>query len=222
MLGITIGSGKGWKENAKAAALQMQNMTGIECLVFDYEEPNIHPVWHKALIPAVYGHQQHKHFLYFDADIYCIKPWNPQELIEQYPNKFMACLDRSEDPYLLSVCHLLQLDPWKYINAGLYIFGEAQFEMFHEVWKHRFNEIELREQSVINQYIKDRWDTVHLLDKKYNRMIWLDQIPEGELYNNSSLQDDTINIHSSYEQGFENDNPLRYTTKLQKFLPRNN
>jgi hypothetical protein len=204
MIGITLGVGN-YKKDAYYAALRMQQMTGLKCHVYTLEEKGISPVWLKCLI-----HKQFKadSYLYFDSDIYCLKKWNPLEIFNNGKQTFTACLDRTDTDFVQNVSWMHDIDSSKYLNAGLYMYSPEHFQLFEKVWSHRKEDICLAEQTMLNYYLQKENYEVQVISKIYNKMIKLE---EGYNYHDHQ---ETINLHNSYELGFEKDAIPRFYTKL--------
>lgn len=130
MIGVTIGIGKEWTEVARRAADRMAENTGLECHVIDswngkqYE----HPGWMKCRILDLF--RKERSFLYFDADVWSVKKWNPSALFEGCNRDFTA-VPAVDNQFIVDECRRFEL-PFggKYICSGMFMFGREHRAIF--------------------------------------------------------------------------------------------
>jgi hypothetical protein len=170
MIGVTIGIGEGWREVAGVAARQMELMTGLECLVID-DGVNFgtvtHPSWMKCLLAKNFP--QHSEFLVFDADVICVRPWDPKALFVSMGRNFCAVPEENHVPVLVE-CHNFRLPfPDWYVNGGLLMFGREHQPVWDEVWAKHPEYGSWLEQTALNEAL--RGHEVARLPRIYNSML---------------------------------------------------
>lgn len=175
MIGVTIGIGKEWFECAHWAARRMEDMTGLECRVVEsscyFQGGNLHPSWWKHRIRELHRSDDGD-YLYFDADIIPLKPWNPKEIFEKNGRKLCAVPDNN-----VLMCSQVRAEekaigipPNTYLNAGLFIFGREHATVFEETWSRRPKFHRWIDQSAWNGALFDLKTRVAVLPKKFNEM----------------------------------------------------
>lgn len=183
MIGVTIGFGNEWNAVAKRAAARMSELTGLDCRVIDsvsgeYE----HSSWFKC--HAIEKFPESDSFLYFDADIWCLKPWNPEQLFESHGGKFCAVLEPQHNAIDIE-CGRWAIDRKKYFNGGLMMFGREHKYVFENALRyHPFGR--WYEQTPLNisaQLLPD----LCLLPQKYNTLAHGGRTPQD--------LSDVVNLH---------------------------
>ncbi len=165
MIGVTIGYGA-WHEVACAAAARMQAMTGLECRILpDYlvDDPQ-RASWAKMRVLEAYPEDN---FLIFDADVFCMKPWNPMEWADR--PTFVA-----EKPNKMTVaeCQLFGLPQERYINGGLWIVSRDEAPLFDAIKKMYPEYGRWQEQTALNKAIhRDLRLPVRYLPRAYNDLV---------------------------------------------------
>ena len=78
MIGIIIGINPIYKELAKLSAKCFQEMTGLEALILGESELQKSGLTHPASLKLkAFDYVDDNNIIYFDADWFCIKKWNP-------------------------------------------------------------------------------------------------------------------------------------------------
>ena len=130
MIGVTLGIGKGWEEVAKRAADRMSEFTGLQCHVISKWSGKAfeHPAWLKCRILDIF--RTENDFLYFDSDIWCVKPWKPDKLFEGCNRDFVA-VPAVDNKFIEQECKRFNLPMGgQYISAGLLVFGREHRQVF--------------------------------------------------------------------------------------------
>ncbi len=173
MIGVTIGIGVGWFECAHAAARRMEDKTGLPCTVIEREPlvgEDVHPSWFKHVIHAMF--KNCNSFLYFDADMLAMKPWNPEAIFDLNGRRLCAVLDN--DPAMASQVRQeekeLGIARGTYLNAGLFIFGREHAPLFEATWAKRPAYHRWIDQGAFNKSIHELRVPVALLNKEFNDM----------------------------------------------------
>lgn len=130
MIGVTIAIGPDWKEVAQLASDRMTSFTGLKCHIVDdwHGVPYEHPSWVKCRLLDIFRNEDS--ILYFDSDIWCMKPWKPDKIFEGCNRDFMA-VPAVDNKYIQDECKRFNLPQGgKYITAGLLLFGREHREVF--------------------------------------------------------------------------------------------
>lgn len=170
MIGVTIGIGKGWQELATAAARRMEDWAGLPCVVIDQDTIGCaHPSWLKCHIPAMFPHDDE--FLVFDADILCVREWDPAALFETLGRPFMAVPEPGTNPEVMEECRKWQLAfPDSYLNCGLLIFGREHAPVLDATWAYHPHGGAWLEQSALNRSLVDSGVEICRLPRRYNTL----------------------------------------------------
>jgi lipopolysaccharide biosynthesis glycosyltransferase len=189
MIGLTPAIGQPWIDIAVKAAVQMEEMTGIICHPVLQDFNTVHPSWNKTRLAELYPN--HNEYFIFDADIICLKHWNPTELFCRHDRALLCVPDRNNERVEEEcVQHGIPF-PDRYINAGLTIFGREHLPIWEAVWKmHPFKKGWL-EQTPLNMVLKqyeNNGGKVVRLDRKYNRITGWQSLHRAQA-------DDTVNAH---------------------------
>jgi len=142
----------------------MSELTGLNCVVVnDWHGSKLeHPSWVKCRILDIFP--QENDFLYFDADIWCIKPWNPKHIFESNGRKFMGVVE-PEHNAIDAECDKWDINREVYFNGGLLMFSREHKEMFNTALKyHPFGR--WYEQTPLN--ICSIGTPKHILPKEFN------------------------------------------------------
>ncbi len=173
MIGVTIGIGEGWFECAHASARRMEDKTGFPCTVIEREpllREGVHPSWFKHVIHEMFSHCNE--FLYFDADILALKPWNPEKIFKDNHRRLCAVLDN--DPAMAKEVRQEEKDigilRGTYLNAGLFMFGREHAPLFESTWAKRPSWHRWIDQGAFNRSIHDLRVPVAILPNEYNHM----------------------------------------------------
>jgi hypothetical protein len=196
MIGVTIGIGEGWRELAQAAALRMEEMTGIQCFVIE-ENPRewqaVHPSWLKCHVPAMFP--DHDEFLVFDADILAVRPWDPAALFETLGRPFMAVPEPGTNPEVMEECRKWQLAfPDSYLNCGLLVFGREHAPVLDAAWEYHPHGGEWLEQTALNRALVDSGVEICRLPRRYNTLAKHGRI--NSIYSRVSPQD-AVCLHTA-------------------------
>jgi len=154
MIGLCYGIGT-HAEAARFAADQMQYMTGVSCTVIETNPlaEEVHPSWLKCIAIDLFPEEDS--FLVFDADILCLKPWDPEKIFEDLGRPFCAVPD-TRDQIVYEECNNLGIPfPDLYINGGLTIFGQEHAEVWRSTWKRRPRCGKWMEQGALNLALLD-------------------------------------------------------------------
>lgn len=195
MIGVTIGIGEKWKEVAEISAREMQRHTGIPCHVVS-ELPvdfGFHPSWLKLRVFDLFPSEDE--ILFFDADILCIKEWQPKPIIYrfgggefQYDVDFSIC----NDEHSIAVsqeCKQFGIDgPWRYFNAGLWIAHRKHDPILKRALARGPKFGTWLEQTALTVELQN--ENVNVLQREFNRLLW----PGFHDYLNLHKRPDT-NLH---------------------------
>ena len=189
MTGVCIAIGEPWETIAIRACERMQEMTNVPCFPLTKDFDTVHPSWNKCFVLDEFKGEDG--ILLFDADIICLKPWNPVEIWENSGRAFVAVPDRNNERVELE-CERYGIGfPDIYVNAGLTIFGREHKPIWDRVKAIHPFERGWLEQTPLNQTLQmyeHLGGIVDRLDRQYNRMCgW--SVIERE------LATDTVNAH---------------------------
>ena len=150
MIGVTIGIGDDWEPLAKTAATRMSALTGLDCVVInDWHGPELeHAAWMKCRILDLFPKEDS--FLYFDADVWCLKQWNPAGLFELYSRHFLAVPEPFHSAIVEEHKKFNLPDNHHYFNAGLMLFGREDGRVFSEAAKMQKDEPRWYDQTPLN------------------------------------------------------------------------
>lgn len=195
MLGVTIGVGSEWAEVALKASLRMEQMTGINCTVITDEIYKVdHPSWMKCAVVDHSPFKPYDSFMIFDADVICVKPWNPHTLFESMGRPFMAVPD-TRDQVVWDECNALGISfPDVYVNGGLTIFGREHAPIWRNTFKHHPKCGRWLEQGALNLSLLNSGVEVCRLPRYFNVLMngdrGLKSIPDKQVIERA------INVHA--------------------------
>ena len=121
MIAVTIGTGEYYSKLAHYAARTLGKMTGLKTVVLGDE--------HFAASGLPYSHHlklrifdlvDDDEILFFDSDMVCLNPWNPQRLAK--PDALVAVAERLH-PMVIRASKDWEIPIHEYFNAGLMIFN---------------------------------------------------------------------------------------------------
>ena len=190
MIGVVIGT-TGWQEVARMAADRMSQMTGLECrVVTELFCGAFHPSWQKAKLidymPDVDS------FMVFDADIMCLRPWNPEAIFESLGRPFCAVIDRRTEG-VFHECHDLGIGfPDTYVNGGLTIFGREHKPIWDCTWSRHPKCGRFLEQGALNLALMETDMQVCRLPKRFNVVTSKGEISQGEVQSQN-----VVNLHAT-------------------------
>lgn len=188
MQGVTIGIGDVWKEIAEVAAARMCLHTGLKCSVIqnwpsEIPEVNLlsNPSWLKLwiqerLFPG-------EDLLIFDADLFCVRDWDPVAELEDYEMAWVAEADSGFDrertlELLSNECRQFHLPVDRYGNGGFLIIRSG-CKVLQEARKFFPNYGSWLEQTGVNQAVHDLKPRVRFLPPEFNfivkSQVWLRQ-----------------------------------------------
>jgi len=193
MLAVTIGIGEEWAALAKVSAERMSALTGLDHVIIQQDDYDcVHPSWLKCHVHRMFPDEDS--FLVFDADILCIRPWDPQKLFDQMRRPFMAVPEPSANEYLMEECRDWQLGfPDVYVNGGLLIFGREHGFVWDRVWSMHPHGGRWLEQTALNRALADEVVEICRLPRHFNLMAQQGRVVP--LYCRSTLAD-AINVHT--------------------------
>jgi len=155
-------------------------MTGLECRVItDVFCGAYHPSWQKAKLIDHFPNVDS--FLVFDADLICLRRWNPDVLFETLGRPFCAVPDRRTDGVYEECAELSIAFPDIYVNGGMTMFGREHKPVWDEVWKRHPKCGRFLEQGALNLALLDLDIQVCRLPKRYNVVTHRGQITQSEL-----------------------------------------
>lgn len=172
MKGVIIGTGS-WKETARATAEQAARMTGLEFEVLDTPWVDVpHPSWLKLFVAE---RVKATHWLIMDADMIPLKPWNPLELLGDYP---LAMARDRLIPSVVNECRKYGLRQDLYTNGGLMIFDKRGAEILAEAKKYLPAYGSWMEQTGVNAVCQHHLcrDKVRLIPQAYNRVCFAEDV----------------------------------------------
>lgn len=179
MLGITIGTGD-WGPVAEAAAARMQEMTGCLTTIIRNDDSRFaHPSWNKLFLNGP--------CFFFDADIWCMKRWNPQELLDRYQRTLM--LPERPHTAIKTECQLYGIPLDSYYNAGLIIMTGNEGPLFENAFSRHPTYGRWLEQTSLNRSVVELKWQVQPLPDAYNRMVRI-ETPVEKL-----RMEQAINLH---------------------------
>jgi hypothetical protein len=144
--GFCIGTGE-WAHVAMRAALQMEAMTGVTCQVVDRVDSNLrHSSWHKLNLLRDYPGET---LLIFDADLWCTRPWRPQD----FAGTGLAMVPEPPTRAVRLECALYHVPETRYFNGGLIIADARAREVFAAAKKLHPNYGSWLEQTALNHNI---------------------------------------------------------------------
>lgn len=146
MKGYTIGTGK-WRKVAEYAAARMQEMTGVDCSVWTPRKEWVHPSWAKCEIPI------ETDTLIFDADVWCMSPWNPSGSEWTMP---IAGVVEPANPAVDLECQLYGIKRSEYFNGGLVVVAAGAWDMLPTVAQYHPRYGRWLEQTAMNKVFAGR------------------------------------------------------------------
>jgi hypothetical protein len=177
MIGVTIGLGEKWKEVAEISAREMARHTGISCHVIS-EAPDdfsFHPSWLKLRVFDLFPGEDE--ILFFDADILCIRDWEPKPKIYNLRGHEIhhdAGINICNDEHSISVgqeCRQFGIDgQWKYFNAGLWIAHRKHDPILKRALARGPKFGTWLEQTALTVELQS--ENVSVLPRQFNRLLW--------------------------------------------------
>lgn len=199
MLAITLGIGT-HHSLATRAARRMEQQTGVPARVL--AEPDfapvrravhgLHPSWWKLWLPQVL--QTTEPILYFDADIWAHRAWDPVALWHAYRRPLLIARDIDTDRTVPETReHGLPL-LW-YFNAGLWIADPTHptlAAVFETAQSHAPQCGQWHEQTALNIALQRHHLDPGILPRRYNTLLW----PHRDDYSPAGLRRrPEINLH---------------------------
>ena len=166
MIGVTIGTGD-WAALAHLAASRMTAMTGLQCFVLPEELAMgyVHPSWAKSR--AIEWAKDD--VLLFDADIYCMKEWNPEALLGDAD---IACVPEEPNTINGPEAKLYGLPMERYVNAGMLIMRQrAGADLMKQMVSYHPHYGRWWEQTAANKELLKLGNRVRHLPRAYNDLI---------------------------------------------------
>lgn len=162
---------------AKLAAERMSKMTGLECKIINSHSGEVsHPSWLKCFVNQNFPNEES--FLVFDADIICMREWDPKGLFESLGRPFCAALDVNSK-HVYRECQELQIGfPDVYVNGGLTIFGKEHAGVWSRVWGKHPKYGKWLEQGALNVALLEENGEVCRLPRRFNLISQFASIPK--------------------------------------------
>ena len=206
MQAITIGAGP-YRKLADYSAARMREMTGLETTVIDENDlrwwPVEHPAWQKLWLMHMH---RGRDLLIFDADIFCMKEWQPEDFIQEYE---MAAVPDMASQQVLSECQLYGIGWGNYFNAGLMIV-DGTIEVMYDAQQYHPRYGSWLEQTAINKACWDAQVNINYMPRAYNRLLW----PGRDSYEPADLKGlNVVNLHFA-SMGGQHEQILEMMKKL--------
>lgn len=200
MIGVTIGIGEGWQEIARKAALRMQEMTGIECLIWSKTDKYVcNPSWLKCDIFGPWDLdpiKAHDEIMIFDADILPMKPWNPLTYC-QGDNFHFAGVAEFTAP-VWDECQRFGVPFGQYFNCGMFIIHRRAKSALEWAGRKHPEYGSWLEQTAINVGLQKMGYPLTHMPAELNYLLW----PTRDKYDRESLQSrPEINLHAASLNG---------------------
>jgi lipopolysaccharide biosynthesis glycosyltransferase len=190
MIAVTLGVGPVWEDVARFSAARMAAMTGLRTeVVTEVPAGLAHPSWAKCSLLEMFPEEDG--FLYFDADLVAMKPWQPELLWESYGRGFCAVAE----PYGKAVdmeCQSYGLNPGRYINAGLLLFGPAHAWIWERTLSRHPRFGSWYEQTALNVALQEEGPGPRRLPAAYNALAHHGRFLPGYA---GVEERDAINVH---------------------------
>lgn len=120
MIGVTIGTGE-FAKLAHKAADTFRNTTGLDCRVLDdavYDVSGLaYP--HHLKYQMFELIEDHDTLVYFDADLWWMRTWDPEKLVED--KHLVVVRDLIKAGHIVYDCRQFDLDESRYFNSGFMI-----------------------------------------------------------------------------------------------------
>jgi hypothetical protein len=111
----------------------MQDNTGVRCIVESEKFKDVpHPSWLKCKLHERFPLEDS--FFVFDADIVCLRPWNPFRLFNSLGRPFLGVQeDNLSEVFEECKCFGIAF-PKIYLNGGLTIYGREHIPIWEAAW----------------------------------------------------------------------------------------
>jgi len=192
MIGVTIGVGEQWAALAENSARAMHAMTGLRCKVIRADDFGCcHPSWLKCHVHRLFPREDA--FLVFDADLLCIREWDPEYLFKAMARPFMGVPEPNANDELIEECREWGLGfPDFYLNCGLLIFGREHGFVLDRAWSRHPHGGRWLEQTAINHALALEAVETCRLPRVFNLLAQQGRI--NSIYCRATLKD-AINVH---------------------------
>jgi hypothetical protein len=180
MTGVTIGTGE-FVALAEQAAQSFRDTTGLPCVVLGDSQYNVSGL-------AYPHHMKYKMFdlvdddvlIYFDADLWWMRNWDPVTMIEGHEGKLMVVRDLIKAPHIVKDSELFNLDLSDYFNSGLMVLHRDPHVLLMNLARSIFDRIisdprlgpkersKFKDQTSLNLAVQMADFPVHFLDRRYN------------------------------------------------------
>jgi len=131
MIAVTIGIGEYYTKLAFHAAQAVHKMTGLETVILDnghFTSSGL-PYSHQLKL-RIFDLVDDDSILYFDSDMVCLNPWNPEPLARA--DALVAVAERLH-PMVITACRDWDIPIRQYFNSGLMILNRnCHHEWFRE------------------------------------------------------------------------------------------
>lgn len=192
MIGVTIGVGEQWAALAESSARAMEEMTGVRCHVLRADAFGCcHPSWLKCHVHRIFP--QEDAFLVFDADLLCVRQWDPRNLFKTMARPFMGVPEPNANDEVLEECREWGLGfPDFYLNCGLLIFGREHGFVLDRAWSLHPHGGRWLEQTAINHALALEAVETCRLPRVFNVLAQEGRI--NAIYCRATLKD-AVNVH---------------------------
>lgn len=166
MIGVTIATGK-YLPYGQQAAETMQAHTGLTCHVCSEVPAGRHPSYHRLWLWD-WVPEDVDAVLYFDADTYCVRDWDPREMAAT--GDFWARRDLP-NPKMPRECQQHGIDSERYFNSGVFVARRAHrpaFERAQLIATHADYRSAFLEQTALNVGVQQGQVPWADLPAKYN------------------------------------------------------
>jgi len=177
MVAVTIGVGDRSLRMAERAGESICRRTGLPVIVLRESIDGRHPSYTRLWLWDLIGDEWDA-VLYFDADTYCCRPWDPTAL-ELGP--FHAVLDFAS-VQVDRECRAYGLDAARYFNAGVFVAARALrpvFELAQRIVASPDYRSPYWEQSALNAAVQRSGVELRLLPREYNAICRPGRVPEN-------------------------------------------
>jgi hypothetical protein len=175
MIGVTIGIGAKWKEVAEISAREMSRHTGLTCHVVDEVPVGVsvsHPSWLKLHVFDMFPSEDE--ILFFDADVLCIRDWEPKDDLGQYiymgNPQFRICNDEHSVAVHQECQQFGIKGTSRYFNAGLWIAQRHHDPILKRAAAHGPVFGTWLEQTALSVELQN--ENVSVIPSQFNKLLW--------------------------------------------------
>lgn len=197
MIGVTIGCGD-YLEVARVSADRMEEMTQMPCVVVDKIFKGVpHVTWLKCFLIEHFPHEDS--FLYFDADVICLKEWRPEKLFEDLQRSFCAIPNSLDEGSFSESLYCGIPFPFYYVNAGVLMFGREHKLIWDGAWRRqpRFGYLDWGENAALNAAIWESRMQIAHLPPHFNFMAHNGNVSVQEAIDGGVINYHACNLHTA-------------------------